>query len=174
MILLDTDHFSVFQFADDPRAGALRTRLAAAGDRDIATTIITFEEEMRGWLGRIHGERDPLRQVNAYRRLLELADAFRVWRIVPFDDRAAREFAGLRRQRVRIGAQDLKIASIAITQRALLLSANLGDFRQLLRRAVDFSQAPAQKLSDGGRLLRRWQRHPLSSQERASASPAAK
>jgi len=37
----------------------------------------------------------------------------------------------LRRAKVRIGTMDLKIASIALVHDALLLSANLRDFRQV-------------------------------------------
>lgn len=51
--------------------------------------------------------------------------------IVPFDEAAAEEFDRLRKQRIRIGTQDLKIASIALAQKALLLSANLRDYRRV-------------------------------------------
>lgn len=44
---------------------------------------------------------------------------------------AAVQFKALRKERVRIGTQDLKIASIALTNDALLLSANLRDFEQV-------------------------------------------
>ena len=50
------------------------------------------------------------------------------WEIVPFDERAADKFADLRRQRIRIATMDLKIASIALVNDALLVTANLRDF----------------------------------------------
>ena len=53
------------------------------------------------------------------------------WNVVRWSEPAADEFQRLREQRVRIGTQDLKIASIAITNDALLLSANLRDFQQV-------------------------------------------
>jgi tRNA(fMet)-specific endonuclease VapC len=37
----------------------------------------------------------------------------------------------MQRQRIRVGSQDLKIASIALVNDALLLTANLRDFRQV-------------------------------------------
>jgi tRNA(fMet)-specific endonuclease VapC len=37
----------------------------------------------------------------------------------------------LRRLRIRIGTQDLKIAAIALSRDALLLSANLRDFQRV-------------------------------------------
>jgi tRNA(fMet)-specific endonuclease VapC len=50
------------------------------------------------------------------------------WEIVPFDERAADQFADLRRRRIRIGTMDLKIASIALVNAALLVTANLRDY----------------------------------------------
>jgi tRNA(fMet)-specific endonuclease VapC len=86
---------------------------------------------MRGWLELIHKERDPLKRVPQYGRLQRFVNVIRDWRIIPFDERAAVEFTRQRRQRVRIGAKDLSIACIALTQGALLLSANLSDFRKV-------------------------------------------
>jgi tRNA(fMet)-specific endonuclease VapC len=52
-------------------------------------------------------------------------------RIERFDERAADIFGDLRQQRIRIGTQDLKIASICLANDALLLSRNLVDFQQV-------------------------------------------
>ena len=78
-----------------------------------------------------NGADDVHRQVPAYQELLRLFDFFAHWHVVPFDEQAAREFQGLRAQRIRIGTMDLKIAAIAIVHGALLLSANLRDFQQV-------------------------------------------
>jgi tRNA(fMet)-specific endonuclease VapC len=43
-------------------------------------------------------------------------------------DRAATEFARLLSPRLRIGTMDLKIAAIALTQDATVLTKNLKDF----------------------------------------------
>ena len=48
-----------------------------------------------------------------------------------FSEAAAEEFTQLRQRRVRIGAMDLKIASIALANGVLLLSANLRNFEQV-------------------------------------------
>lgn len=131
MILLDTDHLSILRYLDHPRCAALRTRLQSSPDPQVATTIISAEEQMHGWLAEINRLRDPHRQIPVYERLAKMFDFYRDWDIVPFDERAADEFERLRKQRVRIGTQDLKIASIALVQNALLLSANLRDFHQV-------------------------------------------
>jgi tRNA(fMet)-specific endonuclease VapC len=51
--------------------------------------------------------------------------------ILPFNELAADRFEALRKQPVRIGTMDLKIASIALAADALLLSANLRDFERV-------------------------------------------
>jgi tRNA(fMet)-specific endonuclease VapC len=53
------------------------------------------------------------------------------WDIVLFDEAAADRFASLRRQRIRIGTMDLKIASMALVHDALLLTGNSRDFSQV-------------------------------------------
>jgi tRNA(fMet)-specific endonuclease VapC len=127
MILLDTDHLSVFTDERDPRHELLNARMEAAAEQ-VACTVVSVEEVLRGWLAIIHRLRDVHRQIPAYVRLGQLFNILSDWEIVPFDARAADQFTGLRRQRIRIGAMDLKIASIALVNDALLVTANLRDF----------------------------------------------
>jgi tRNA(fMet)-specific endonuclease VapC len=63
--------------------------------------------------------------------LAKLVSTLNEWRVAAWNDPSADQFFELRRARIRIGTQDLKIASIALTQDALLLSANLRDFEQV-------------------------------------------
>jgi len=67
MILLDTDHLSVFTDARDPRHELLNRRLEAAAE-PVACTIVSVEEVLRGWLAMIHRLRDVHRQLPAYGR----------------------------------------------------------------------------------------------------------
>jgi tRNA(fMet)-specific endonuclease VapC len=127
MILLDTDHLSVFTDERDPRHELLHTRMEAATEQ-VACTIVSVEEVLRGWLAIIHRLRDVHRQLPAYDRLGQLFTVLSDWEIVPFDKRAADHFTGLRRQHIRVGTMDLKIAAIALVHDALLVTANLRDF----------------------------------------------
>ena len=131
MILLDTDHVNVLKYPEHPRFASLTTQLNMSADQDIATTVITLEEQMRGWLAWMSRAQDVRRQVPAYQELLRLCDFFARWHVVLFDEQAASTWQGLRAQRIRIGTMDLKIAAIALVHDALLLSANLRDFRQV-------------------------------------------
>ena len=72
MILLDTDHVNTLKYPEHPRFASLITQLNTADDQDIATTVITVEEQMRGWLAWINRSDDVSRQVPAYQELLRL------------------------------------------------------------------------------------------------------
>jgi tRNA(fMet)-specific endonuclease VapC len=124
MILLDTDHLSVFTDERDPRHSMLNERMEAATEQ-IACTIVSVEETLRGWLAIIHRLRDVHQQLPAYVRLRQLFNVLSDWEIVLFDEGAAHRFVGLRKQRIRIGTMDLKIASIALNVDALLVTTNL-------------------------------------------------
>jgi tRNA(fMet)-specific endonuclease VapC len=127
VILLDTDHRSVYMDERDPRHGPLNDRLEAA-DEPIACYIVSVEEMFRGWLAVIHRLNDIRRQLPSYHRFGRIIDVLGEWEIMPFDERAADEFSSLRRRRIRIGTMDLKIASIALAHDARRVTANDRDF----------------------------------------------
>jgi tRNA(fMet)-specific endonuclease VapC len=97
----------------------------------VVTTIISYEEQMRGWMAYLARARSVAHQVEAYRRLLQHLDNYRRIPVLAFDEAAAVAFQQLRRARLRIGTMDLKIAAIAVSRDATLLSRNLTDFRQV-------------------------------------------
>jgi tRNA(fMet)-specific endonuclease VapC len=131
VILLDTDHLNILQIGKGNVYNALAARMNASSDQHFATTVITFEEHMRGWLAAIRRGQEVAKQVRPYDQLIHLIRFFQAWEILRFDENAAQRFGDLRRQRIRIGTQDLKIACIALEHDATLLSANIGDFNQV-------------------------------------------
>jgi hypothetical protein len=58
VIILDTDHFTILQVGKGPAFDALSGRMDASPDQDFSTTVITFEEHMRGWLAGVRRARD--------------------------------------------------------------------------------------------------------------------
>ncbi|HEY3396009.1 MAG TPA: type II toxin-antitoxin system VapC family toxin, partial [Lacipirellulaceae bacterium] len=109
----------------------LSSKLAQSIDLDFATTAVSIEEQMRGWLAAIRRERNVHDQILYYTRLIGLVRFLNKWRILPFNEPAADWFEALRKKRIRIGTQDLKIAAIALAVDALLLSADLRDFERV-------------------------------------------
>lgn len=137
MILLDTDHLNVLQIGRGAIYDSLAVRMDISIDQHFATTVVTFEEHMRGWLARLRRAQVIADQVRPYNQLINLIRFFHAWEVLPFDRNAAARFTELRRKLGRLGTQDLKIASIAIEHHATLLSANLGDFREVPRLRVE-------------------------------------
>jgi tRNA(fMet)-specific endonuclease VapC len=128
MYILDTDHLSLLGRAASPEAQRLRFRLAGLKPEERVTTIITFEEQMRGWMAHLAQARSLPRQVEAYRRLKDFLDRYLEITVLEFDEVAAAEFERLKRSRLRIGTMDLKIAAIALAHGAAVLTRNLKDF----------------------------------------------
>ena len=129
-VLLDTDHISIM-WRRGSGAELLRSRLAALPDEDVCVCIVSFQEQVRGWLAYLNRARKREQTLQGYRELSGLFDRYRQRPILPFDDRAMDEFESSQRQRIRIGTQDLRIASIAKANGMMLLSRNVRDFRHV-------------------------------------------
>ena len=142
MIILDTDIISVLDIRSGSAYNALAARLQQPSADRVAVTIISFEEQMRGWLSYIAASRATKRQIEGYARLHRMMRWYQQQEVLDFDSGAGAVFDGLQRARLRIGTMDLKIASIALDERALLLSRNLRDFRRVPNlRVEDWTQA---------------------------------
>lgn len=131
MVVLDTDHLSILERSTHPGSLILRAHLTHLAPDEVVTTIINYEEQMRGWMMYLTQTRSAAQQVAAYHRLLQQLDNSRRISALAFDEAAALVFQRLRRARLRIGTMDMKIAAIALSREALLLSRNLADFRQV-------------------------------------------
>jgi tRNA(fMet)-specific endonuclease VapC len=141
MVILDTDHISLLDRKDRVEAYRLMERLHELNPDEIATTIVTYEEQMRGWLAYIAKARSIEQQVMAYQFLKDFVENYCEIKILEFDKDVALLFQRLQRSRIRIGTMDLKIAAIALANDALLLSRNLKDFLQVPNlRAEDWTK----------------------------------
>jgi len=129
LLVLDTDHFS--ELERDLEPGKRLSQRLNLSVTDIVLTVITIEEEMRGWLAEINRRRDPHGQISPYAKLQRQVEAFADWIILPWDGESAELFLKLRRQGLRIGSMDLKIACIALAHDATLLTRNATDFVQV-------------------------------------------
>lgn len=138
MYLLDTDHLGILQIRDGDAYVALKSRLQRINRADALLSIVSFEEQLNGWQAYLRKQRSQDQVVYAYHRLELLIADFGRWQIAAFDLSAAKEFASLRRQRVRIGTMDLRIAATALVR----------DYTVLTRNLVDFQQVPGLKVED--------------------------
>ena len=101
----------------------------SAEGREIGTTVVSIEEQMRGWMASIAKEKLPHRQIAPYRELAGLFEFFRGFKIALYDETAADLFTGF--ASIHIKATDRKIAAISLACNALLLTANKRDFEKI-------------------------------------------
>jgi tRNA(fMet)-specific endonuclease VapC len=120
VVILDTDHLTVIQRRAEPAYSRLRARLSKVSPNTIQTTIISFEEQMRGWLSVVARARNQSKEVVAYQRLQALLRFFNEIPVLAYTENVAARFEDLRRSKLRIGSMDLKIASIALSHDGLL------------------------------------------------------
>jgi tRNA(fMet)-specific endonuclease VapC len=145
MIILDTDVLTIIQRGEGELYARLAARLeVAAATQPICVTVISLEEQLRGWLAYIARCRSVTQQVVAYTRLNLLLQDFAPRQVLDFDDAAAERYQQLVRSKVRLGTMDLKIAAIALVRNATLISRNLGDYWKVPGLQVeDWTLAPA-------------------------------
>ena len=67
---LDTDHCTVLQRGGDGYNG-LTARLRAIAPDDYGTTIVSYEEQFKGWLDRLHRVNTSALRIEAYTQLQE-------------------------------------------------------------------------------------------------------
>ncbi|MBL8207881.1 MAG: type II toxin-antitoxin system VapC family toxin [Blastocatellia bacterium] len=137
MYILDTDHMSLLERKTSHEAQRLFFRLSAINDKDYGTTIISVEEQMKGWLALLASARTVEKQIEFYGRLKNALYRYNKIQLFDFDFQAANIFTDLQKRRLRIGTMDLKIAAIAIANNATLLSRNLKDFGKIPTLQVD-------------------------------------
>ena len=130
MLVLDTDHVTEYQRGTSAAAQRLKQRLDSATE-PYATTIITVEENMRGWMAAIHRTNDPRRQIDGYSRFQRLFNFYATWNILEWNAAVVDEFESLKQAGIRVGTMDLKIASIVLANDGTLLTRNTNDFNRI-------------------------------------------
>ena len=131
MYILDTDHISILE-RGGAKAQHLITRLANVKAENVAATIISYEEQLRGWLSYIRKAKTIDAEVEAYKELKKQLNNYSNIPIIEFNDRAAQEFKRLKNDYPRLGTMDLKIAAITLINEAILLTRNQKDFGKIV------------------------------------------
>lgn len=130
MYILDTDHLSVL---DRGGMGAQRliAKLATIDPAQVAVSIISYEEQMRGWLSYIAKTQPIEQQVFAYQQLKKQLANYCTIPVLGFEQPSVPIFQRIRQAYPRLGTMDLKIAAIALSNSAVLLTRNRADFGQI-------------------------------------------
>ncbi|NET59964.1 MAG: type II toxin-antitoxin system VapC family toxin [Symploca sp. SIO2E6] len=122
--ILDSDHLSLYQRGHE----SLSQRLVTIPPEQIAITVISAEELIRGRLAQIRKATKPQQRVYAYHWFIKTLEFLRDFKVLGYDPQAETCFQSLLAQKIRIGTQDLKIAAIVLSQRATLITRNRQDF----------------------------------------------
>jgi tRNA(fMet)-specific endonuclease VapC len=99
--------------------------------RGFFVSIVSFHEQVAGWHTYIHRAKKPAGVVRAYGMFQRILADFASRQVLSFDDSAANVFQSLRKQGVRIGTMDLRIAATALSHGYRVLTRNTADFEQV-------------------------------------------
>jgi tRNA(fMet)-specific endonuclease VapC len=135
MYILDTDHLSLIR-RNGIEGQRILVRLSSIANNDVATTIVTYEEQVKGRFAVLGRAKTLDEVVLAYDGLRQLALDYQSISILAFDAEAALAHQQLRKRYPRLGNMDLKIAAIALTQQATLLTRNFSDFGQIVELSI--------------------------------------
>lgn len=128
LYVFDTD---IVGFASQQNPSVLQRIGRLSQEDSVVTTIITFGEDLGGWLPACRRAHNGTARAEAYARLQRGLDFYRDWVCLPFDIAAAEIFDRLRSLRLRIGTNDLAIAAIALSVNGILVTRNIVDFRRV-------------------------------------------
>ena len=129
--LMDSDHVSLIDRAG-PEGTRIIARISALPPDSVAVSLISYEEQMRGWMAEIARMQSVDRQLAAYSRLDRMRSYYCVTPVLPFDEKALAQFQNLWLRRLRVGTMDLKIAATALANEATLVTRNTADFGKVL------------------------------------------
>jgi tRNA(fMet)-specific endonuclease VapC len=133
LYVLDSDHLSLYQRGHEP----LGQRLLTIPPEQIAITVISAEELIRGRLAQIRKASQPQERVYAYYWFTKTLEFLRDFMVLSYDTQAEAYFQSLFAQRIRIGTQDLKIAAIVLSKQAVLVTRNHQDFERVQGLALE-------------------------------------
>src|SRR5438552_1614955 len=130
MVILDTNVISALE-RRGPDANRLIDHLSEIPPTDVYVTVISYEEQVRGWMSSIAASKNTSAQVKQYERLLTQLENYCNLSTLPYSAEAASRFDALRKLHRRVSTPDLKIAAIALVNNAVLLTRNERDFRDV-------------------------------------------
>ncbi len=124
--IFDTDHLSLYG-----RANPFLIARLQASTLKLTTTVINVEEQLRGRLAQISEIKDGENKSVAYQLLTDTILMLSEFDIVQYEGKARKVYQSLKEQRIRVGTQDLRIASIVIAHEGILLTRNRKDFEKV-------------------------------------------
>jgi tRNA(fMet)-specific endonuclease VapC len=129
-MFLDSDHVSLIQ-RGGPEGDAIRLRMNEVGTANVVTSVVSFEEQSRGWLALSARSRTISERVRAYDLLLAHLTDYCAIEVLSFDADSAHVLSDLLKLRLKVGTMDLRIAAVALQHGATVVTRNIADFRRI-------------------------------------------
>ena len=126
LYVFDTDHLSLYGRANP----SLIIRLTES-QTQLTTTVINLEEQLRGRLAQLAEIKEEENQSIVYQLLTDTILMLSEFDVLQYDAKAREIYQSLRTQRIRVGTQDMRIASIVIAHDGILLTRNRRDFEKI-------------------------------------------
>jgi len=130
LYVMDTDHLSLFERNHPTVVSRVLEARQSAFD-DLSTTVVSMQEQLEGRLAQIRKVRHTESLELAYRLLKQTFDLFADLNVLDYSTVADNSFREFRKAGLRIGTQDLRIASIVLANGGILLTRNLRDFAKV-------------------------------------------
>lgn len=133
LYLLDTDHISLIQ-----RGHAnVVARFRSTPIKEIVVSVVSYEEQFRGWLKAISQANTSQKMSLAYESLCKMHSLFCGLTMLDFNLQTALIYGDLRRLHRRSGKSDLQIAATALAHDATLITRNTQDFNSIANLRLD-------------------------------------
>jgi tRNA(fMet)-specific endonuclease VapC len=122
--ILDTDIASMFMGSQPPVVSNIVD--------PIFWTVISLDEVYSGWYSARNRAKNAQQLADTYRRLAETWQGMKDWPILPYAVGAIARYDGLKKRRLNVRGNDLRIAAIALEfADSVVVTRNLIDFQRI-------------------------------------------
>jgi tRNA(fMet)-specific endonuclease VapC len=127
LFVLDTDILTLLQHHHPAVLG----HVAAHSPADVATTVISVEEQLSGWFTQLRRAKRRDALARAYQELAATTMFLSGLMVLSFTEPAMDRYDQLRQLKLNVGRPDLRIAAITLENAAVVVTRNTRDFQQI-------------------------------------------
>jgi tRNA(fMet)-specific endonuclease VapC len=125
--VLDTDILTLYQQGHT----VVVQRVLECPAGQLATTIISVEEQLTGWYTKVRRARKRDELARFYKKLTDAVRFLARLEVLAFPEPAIARYEQLRKVLRHTGKNDLRIAAIVLEHGDILVTRNTSDFRQV-------------------------------------------
>ena len=127
LYIFDTDSLSLYARGNEN----LITRRKRTPVSELAVTVVTVEEQISGWYDLVRRAQNAEQLERAYLRLSQAIELLSNFPVLPFTRAAIDRYEALKAAKLNVRKMDLRIASIALENDAVLITCNRRDFERV-------------------------------------------